>query len=71
MQGDQPAELRQSSFCELIQGGENLFYPLNFTKRGLIVMHTYGDFVTTMMAIVSIARFVFDIIKYKNEHKKK
>ena len=34
-------------------------------------MSTYGDFVTTIMAVLSIARFVFDIISYKNEQKKK
>lgn len=30
-------------------------------------MLTYGEMIATGALIVSIARFVFDIIKYKNE----
>lgn len=34
-------------------------------------MITYGEFIDTVALFISIARFVFDIIKYKKEQKKK
>lgn len=34
-------------------------------------MLTYGDIISTVAIIVSIARFVFEMIKYNNEQKKK
>ena len=34
-------------------------------------MLTYGEIISTIAVVISIARFVFDLIKYKNEQKKK
>ena len=51
--------------------GRKAFLPPEFYERGgLIAMLTYGDIISTVAIIVSIARFVFEMIKYNNEQKR-